>query len=123
MKGGRSSSSLGVMAWRRAKAFSADDIGGSPSTWLTYTRIHSNYEAHFAQAIYAAPFTTRCMAKRATKMTELTAVRFTQEQAKAIEDWRREQPTIPAKGVAIRDLVQAGLDAYKGKLPKKMKPQ
>lgn len=63
------------------------------------------------------------MAKRATKMTELTAVRFPQEMAKSIEDWRREQPTIPAKGVAIRELVQAGLDAYKGKLPKKVKPQ
>lgn len=53
------------------------------------------------------------MAKRATKMTELTAVRFTEEQARAIEDWRRAQPVIPAKGVAIRELVRLGLEYSK----------
>lgn len=56
-------------------------------------------------------------------MSELTGVRFSPDDLKAIEDWRREQPTIPAKGTAIRELVRAGIDAYRGKLPKKVKPQ
>lgn len=54
-------------------------------------------------------------------MSELTAVRFTLDLDKAIEDWRREQPKIPGKGAAIRELVKAGLDAYKGRLPKRQR--
>jgi hypothetical protein len=58
------------------------------------------------------------MAKRTTKLLRLTGVRFTPEMEAEIEDWRRRQRTIPAKGVAIRVLVRAGLDAYAGKLPR-----
>lgn len=46
-------------------------------------------------------------------MTELTGVRFSIEDLKAIEDWRRTQPTIPAKGTAIRELVRLGLEYSK----------
>lgn len=60
----------------------------------------------------------RFMPKRTTKLIRLTGVRFTPEMEDEIEDWRRSQHKIPAKGVAIRMLVRAGLDAYGGKLPK-----
>lgn len=53
----------------------------------------------------------------------LTSVRLTAEMVDGIEDWRRMQPKIPAKATALRELLRAGLDAYKGKLPKKVKPQ
>lgn len=46
-------------------------------------------------------------------MTELTGVRFSVELLREIEDWRRAQPTIPAKGTAIRQLVEKGLQAWK----------
>ena len=62
------------------------------------------------------------MVKRTTKLIRLTAVRFTAEMQDEIEDWRRAQRAIPAKGVAIRTLVRAGLDAYAGKLPRGIKP-
>lgn len=55
----------------------------------------------------------RRMAKRKTKMSELTAVRLTPEIAAGIEDWRRAQPTIPGKGTAIRELVRLGLEFAK----------
>lgn len=58
------------------------------------------------------------MAKRGPKMSELTAVRFTVEMNEEIEQWRAVRRPIPPKGVAIRELVRAGLDAYKGKLPR-----
>lgn len=48
-------------------------------------------------------------------MTELTGVRFSIDDLKAIEDWRRTQPTIPAKGTAIRELVRLGLEYSKCK--------
>jgi hypothetical protein len=53
------------------------------------------------------------MAKRTPKMTELTGVRFSVELLREIEDWRRQQPMIPAKGTAIRQLVEKGLAAWK----------
>lgn len=40
-------------------------------------------------------------------MTSLTA-----DELRAIDDWRRKQPTIPSRSEAIRRLVAAGLDAY-----------
>jgi hypothetical protein len=48
-------------------------------------------------------------------MSELTAVRFPAEMMEEIERWRAVRRPIPPKGVAIRDLVRAGLDAYAGK--------
>jgi hypothetical protein len=62
------------------------------------------------------------MAKRTTKLNRLTAVRLAPEMEDELEDWRRAQPKIPAKGVAIRMLLRAGLDAYAGKLPPGVKP-
>jgi hypothetical protein len=59
------------------------------------------------------------MRKRTPKMTELTGVRFSQELLKEIEDWRRQQPTIPAKGTAIRELVIKGLAASKAEAEKR----
>jgi hypothetical protein len=53
--------------------------------------------------------------KRKQKMTELTAVRFPPDMAEEIEQWRAVRRPIPPKGVAIRELVRAGLDAYAGK--------
>ena len=52
-------------------------------------------------------------------MTELTGVRFSLELLREIEDWRRQQPTIPAKGTAIRELVIKGLAAAKAEAEKK----
>jgi hypothetical protein len=46
-------------------------------------------------------------------MTELTGVRFSKELLQEIDDWRRVQPAIPAKGTAIRQLVEKGLEAWK----------
>ena len=66
-------------------------------------------------------YTSLGMAKRTKKLNRMTGVRFHEEMEREIEDWRRAQPTIPAKGVAIRILVRAGLDAYKGKLPRDVK--
>lgn len=43
-------------------------------------------------------------------MSELTGVRFSLDDLRAIEDWRRTRPTIPAKGTAIRELVRLGLE-------------
>jgi hypothetical protein len=70
------------------------------------------------QATYATPATLGGMAKRTSKMTELTGVRFSIELLKEIEDWRRAQPTIPAKGTAIRQLVEKGLAAWKAEAEK-----
>jgi hypothetical protein len=53
------------------------------------------------------------MAKRPIKMSELTGVRFSLEDLKAIEDYRRAQPQIPPKGTAIRELVRIGLETWK----------
>ena len=53
------------------------------------------------------------MAKRTSKMSELTAVRLTPEIAAGIEDWRRAQAVIPGKGTAIRELVRMGLEYAK----------
>jgi hypothetical protein len=55
------------------------------------------------------------MPKRGPKMTDLTAVRFPADMAEEIERWRAVRRPIPPKGVAIRELVRAGLDAYQGK--------
>jgi hypothetical protein len=60
------------------------------------------------------------MAKRTTKMSEQVGLRLEPEFFQEIEEWRRDQrPTIPSRTDAIRALVRAGLQAYKGKLPKK----
>lgn len=56
-------------------------------------------------------------------MSELTGVRFAPEDLKAIEDYRRAQPEIPAKGTAIRDLVRKGLEAWRREGAKKAKPE
>jgi hypothetical protein len=61
------------------------------------------------------------MRKRVPKMTELTGVRFSKELLQQIEDWRRVQPTIPAKGTAIRELVIKGLAAAKAEAEKPAK--
>jgi hypothetical protein len=53
------------------------------------------------------------MVKRTPKMTELTGVRFSVELLRQIDDWRRAQSEIPAKGTAIRQLVEMGLAAWK----------
>ena len=52
-------------------------------------------------------------------MTELTGVRFSTELLNEIEEWRRQQPTIPAKGTAIRELVVKGLAASKAEAERK----
>jgi hypothetical protein len=62
------------------------------------------------------------MAKRTPKMTELTGVRFSVELLRQIDDWRRAQPEIPAKGTAIRQLVEKGLQAWKAEQGKGRKP-
>jgi hypothetical protein len=36
---------------------------------------------------------------------------FTAEMLRAIENWRRKQPTIPTVSDAIRQLIEAGLKA------------
>lgn len=57
-------------------------------------------------------------------MSELVGLRFTPEKLDEIEDWRRAHPgKIPNRTDAIRMLIDVGLDAYKGKLPKKVRPQ
>jgi hypothetical protein len=55
------------------------------------------------------------MAKRTTKMTELVGVRFTAEAISEIEEWRRQQPIIPSRTDAIRELVREGLASYRRK--------
>jgi hypothetical protein len=59
------------------------------------------------------------MAKRTTKMTELVGVRFTIEAISEIEEWRRQQPIIPSRTDAIRELVRKGLAASKDEKPAK----
>jgi hypothetical protein len=62
------------------------------------------------------------MAKRTSKMSEQVGLRLEPDLFQAIEEWRREQrPVIPGRTDAIRELVRAGLEAYRGKLPKKGK--
>jgi Arc/MetJ-type ribon-helix-helix transcriptional regulator len=55
------------------------------------------------------------MAKRVSKMTELTAVRLTREMREEIEEWRAKLRPIPSQGAAIRQLVRDGLDWHKRK--------
>lgn len=55
------------------------------------------------------------MAKETSKMTELVGVRLSAELFEAIEQWRREQPKIPTRPDAIRDLVEEGLASYRRK--------
>jgi len=59
------------------------------------------------------------MAKRTAKMTELVGVRFTNEAIREIEEWRRQQPVIPSRTDAIRELVRKGLAASKAEAEKK----
>jgi hypothetical protein len=59
------------------------------------------------------------MAKRTVKMSELTGVRFSLEDLQAIEDYRRAQPEIPAKGTAIRELVRRGIEAWRRETERK----
>ena len=60
------------------------------------------------------------MAKRTTtKMTELVGVRFTSEAIREIEEWRRQQPVIPSRTDAIRELVRKGLAASTAEAEKK----
>ena len=48
-------------------------------------------------------------------MTELVGVRFTAEAISEIEEWRRQQPVIPSRTDAIRELVQEGLASFRRK--------
>lgn len=43
--------------------------------------------------------------------SETALVRLSPEQAKAIDDWRRQQPDIPTRPEAIRRLIERGLEA------------
>jgi hypothetical protein len=61
------------------------------------------------------------MAKRTEKMSELVGVRFTPEAISEIEEWRRQQPVIPSRTNAIRELVREGLTSYRRKSDAKAK--
>lgn len=53
------------------------------------------------------------MAKRTSKMSELTAIRFPAEQYEEIEAWRAARRPLPPRGAAIRELVRLGLEYSK----------
>ena len=50
---------------------------------------------------------------------ELVGVRFTSEAIREIEEWRRQQPVIPSRADAIRELVRKGLATFKAEAEKK----
>ena len=56
-------------------------------------------------------------------MTELVGVRFTAEAISEIEEWRRQQPLIPSRTDAIRELVAEGLASFKRKAEAETKPK
>jgi hypothetical protein len=61
------------------------------------------------------------MAKRTTKMSEMTAIRFPAEQYEEIEAWRSMRRPLPPRGAAIRELVRLGLEFSKLKDAEKLK--
>lgn len=43
------------------------------------------------------------------KREHLLSIRLTDEELRAIDEWRRKQPTIPSRPQAVRELVRRGL--------------
>jgi hypothetical protein len=54
-------------------------------------------------------------------MSELTGVRFSLEDLEEIQEYRRAQPDLPAKGTAIRELVRRGLRDWRKEAAKDRK--
>jgi hypothetical protein len=50
------------------------------------------------------------MAKRTAKMTNLIAVRLSEEQLGVLNAWRRRQLDPPSRAEAIRQLMEIGLE-------------
>ena len=46
-----------------------------------------------------------------SKRTERVTIVFAPEEVQAVEEWRRQQASIPSRSEAIRALVQKGLSA------------
>jgi hypothetical protein len=53
------------------------------------------------------------MPKRTAKMTNLIAVRLSEEQLELLNSWRRRQVDPPSRAEAIRQLMEVGL-AHEG---------